>query len=155
MQLSLRFLLIPVRDQLHPVLCLVTQSCLTLCDPMDCSPPGSSVHGILQSRILEWILFLENIFYPFSRGSSWPRNRTGVSCITGGFFTIWATREAPAAPWRMLKCSAQGSRSTQDPETGIKHGRGAPKNSTYQESSQGKLLASPSTWLNVASKSFC
>ena len=42
----------------------VAQSCLTLCDPMDCSPPGSSVHGILQARILEWV------FIPFSRGSS-------------------------------------------------------------------------------------
>ena len=44
--------------------CLVAQSCLTLCDPMDCSPPGSSVHGILQARILEWVAIL------FSRGSS-------------------------------------------------------------------------------------
>jgi len=45
-------------------LCLVTQSCLTLCDPMDCSLPGSSVHGILKARILEWVVIL------FSRGSS-------------------------------------------------------------------------------------
>ena len=43
---------------------LVAQSCLTLCDPMDCSPPGSSVHGILQARILEWVAI------PFSRGPS-------------------------------------------------------------------------------------
>ena len=57
------------------------QSCLTRCDPMDCSLPGSFVHGILQARILEWV----NI--SFSRGSSLPRNRTWVSCITGGFFT--------------------------------------------------------------------
>ena len=55
---------------------------------MGCSPPGSFVHGILQARILEW----EAI--PFSRGSSWPRDRTQVFCIAGGFFTIWATREA-------------------------------------------------------------
>ena len=67
---------------------LVTQSCLTLCDPMDCSPPGSSVHGILQARILEWVAI------PFSRGSSQPRDGTQVSCIAGRFFTIWATREA-------------------------------------------------------------
>ena len=66
----------------------VTQSCLTLCDPMDCSPPGFSVHGILQSRILEWVTI------PFSRGSSWPRNWTQVSCIAGRLFAIWATREA-------------------------------------------------------------
>ena len=53
---------------------------------MDCSPPGSSIHGILQARILEWVAF------PFSRGSSQPRNQTGVSCIAGRFFTVWATR---------------------------------------------------------------
>ena len=46
---------------------LVTQLCLTLCNPMDCSPPGSSVHGIPQTRILEWVAI------PFSRGPSWPR----------------------------------------------------------------------------------
>ena len=56
---------------------------------MDCSPPGSSVHGILQVRILEWVVI------PFSRGSFWPRDRTCVSCIASRFFTIWATREAP------------------------------------------------------------
>ena len=63
---------------------LVTQSCLTLCDPMDCSPPGSSIHGILQARVQEWVAI------SFSRGSSWPRDQTWVSCIAGGFFTIWA-----------------------------------------------------------------
>ena len=60
----------------------------TLCDPTDCSPPGSSVHGILQARTLERVAF------PFSRGSSWPRCRTPVSRIAGGFLTVWATREA-------------------------------------------------------------
>ena len=55
---------------------------------MDCSLPGSSGHGILQARILEWVAV------PFSRGSSQSRNRTQVSCIAGGFFTNWATREA-------------------------------------------------------------
>ena len=55
----------------------VAQSCPTLCDPMDCSPPGSSVHGILQARILEWVAI------SFSRGSSWSRDRTQVSRITG------------------------------------------------------------------------
>ena len=108
--------------------CLVAQSCLTLCDPMDCSPPGSSVHGdspskdtgvgchaFLQGffptqglnpgllhcrqilyqlsykgspRILKWVA------YPFSRGSSWPRNWARVFCTAGRFFTSWATREA-------------------------------------------------------------
>ena len=65
---------------------LVTQSCLTLYDPMDCSLPGSSVHGILQARILECFAIL------FSRGSSWPRYWTCVFRIAGRFFTIWATR---------------------------------------------------------------
>ena len=55
---------------------------------MDCSPRGSSVHGILQARILEWIAISP------SRGSSQPRDRTGISCTAGRFFTDWATREA-------------------------------------------------------------
>ena len=63
------------------------QSCLTLCDPMDSSPPGSSVHGILQAKILEWVAI------PFSRGSSQLRDQTWVSCIAGRFFTGWAIRE--------------------------------------------------------------
>ena len=66
----------------------VTQWCPTLCNPMDCSLPGSSVHGILQARILEWVAL------SCSRGSSQPRDRTWVSCIAGRRFTIWATREA-------------------------------------------------------------
>jgi len=69
------------------VLCLVVQSGLTLCDPMDCSPPSSSVHGIFQASILEWVAM------PSSRGSSQPRDQTQVSCIAGRFF-VWATREA-------------------------------------------------------------
>ena len=67
---------------------LVAQSCPTLCNPMDCSPPDSSANGILQARILEWVAI------PFSRGSSWTRDQTHVSCNTGRFFTLWATREA-------------------------------------------------------------
>ena len=67
---------------------LVAQSCLTLCDPTDCSSPGSSVHGILQARILEWVAIL------FARGSSQPRDQIQVSCTAGRFFTIWATWEA-------------------------------------------------------------
>ena len=129
------------------VLCLVAQSCPTLCDPMDYSPPGSSVHGdfpgqntgvgchaLLQGivttqglnpsppncrqflyclshqgspRILEWVT------YPFSRGSSWPRNQTGVSCIAGRFFlpaelpgkpSCWLTTENVP----ILQASIQG-----------------------------------------------
>ena len=103
------------------VLCFVAQSCPTLCDPTDYSPPGSSVHGILQARTLEWVavpssrgicpiqelnrglLHCRQILYclkppgkpentgvdsiSLSRGISRPRNRTGVSCIAGEFFT--------------------------------------------------------------------
>ena len=78
----------------YDVLCLVAQSCPTLCDPMDHSPPGSSVHGILQARILEWDAI------PSSRGSSWPRDQTWVSCTAGGF-CFWATREAQE--YKLLK----------------------------------------------------
>ena len=67
----------------------VAQSCPTLCNPMECSLPVSSVHGIFQTRILEWVAI------SFSRGSSQPRHWTLVSCIASRLFTIWATREAP------------------------------------------------------------
>ena len=113
---------------IYAVLCLVTQSCPTLYDSMDCNSPGSSVHGdspgkntgvdchsLLQGifptqgsnpgllhcrgilyhlshqgspRTLEWVA------YPFSRGTSWPRNQTEVSYIPHDFFTSWATRKA-------------------------------------------------------------
>ena len=61
--------------------------CINSCNPMDSSPPGSSVHEILQARILEWVAISS------SRGSSPPRDGTQVSCPAGKFFTIWATRE--------------------------------------------------------------
>ena len=111
------------------MLCLAAKSCLTLCDPIDCSPLGSFVHGILQVEntgvgchaLLQGIFptqgsnsglpcyrqilyqlshqgspeILEWVAYPFSKVSSRPRNRTGVSHIPGSFFTSWATREAP------------------------------------------------------------
>ena len=66
----------------------LVQSCLTLCDPMDYSPPGSSVHGVLQARLLEWVAM------PSSRGYSQPRDQTQVSmspALAGGFFTTSAT----------------------------------------------------------------
>ena len=68
--------------------CLVAQSCLIFGIPwaVACQAP---VHWILQARILEWVAF------PFSMGSSWPRDQTQVSCIASRFFTIWATWEAP------------------------------------------------------------
>ena len=69
---------------------LVTQSCPTLCDPMDCGPPGSSVRGILQARILEWVAM------PSSRELSQTRDQTQVSHIAGGFFTNRALSKAHA-----------------------------------------------------------
>ena len=71
-----------------PCSCDVAQSCPTLCDPMDYSLPGSSVPEIFQARVLEWVAI------SFSRGSSWPRDRTWASRIAARRFTIWATREA-------------------------------------------------------------
>ena len=66
---------------------LVARLCLTLCEPMDCTLPGSSVHGIFQARVLEWVAI------SFSRGFSWPRDWTRVSHTVGRCFTVWATRE--------------------------------------------------------------
>ena len=63
------------------VIVSVAKPCLTLCDPRDCSPPGCSVHGISQAKILEWVAI------SFSRTSSRPRDRTHVSCIPGGFLS--------------------------------------------------------------------
>ena len=63
---------------------VLSQSCLILCDPVNCSPPGSSVHGDSPGKSLEWVALLS------SRRSSQPRDRTQVSCIAVGFFTIWA-----------------------------------------------------------------
>ena len=68
--------------------CEVTQLCLTLCDPMDCSPPGSSIHGIFYARVLEWVSI------SFSRGSSQAKDQTWVSHIAGRRFTFWATKES-------------------------------------------------------------
>ena len=73
---------------LYSVLCLVTQSCLTLCDPMDCSAPGSSVHGDLSGKNTGVGCL------PSSRRYSQSRDQTQVSCIVGRFFTSWAIREA-------------------------------------------------------------
>ena len=82
--LCLSFLICKLGTHTHTE---VAQSCPTLCDPMDCSPPGSSVHGIFQAWILEWVDI------SFSRGSSWARDQTQVSRIVGRRFTVWATRE--------------------------------------------------------------
>ena len=73
------------------------QSCPTLCDPMDCSLPGSSVHAIVQA----WIL--QGVAVPFSRGSSRPKDRTQVSHTACRFFTVWATRESQTRDCLTLK----------------------------------------------------
>ena len=84
----------------------VTQSCLSLWNPMDCNLPVSSVHGILQARVLEWIAM------PFSRALFQPRDWTLVSCITSRFFTIWAPREGPRPWWfRLCVCGGGGGPS--------------------------------------------
>ena len=76
------------------------QSCPTLCDLMDCSPPGSSVHGILQARRLNCVAI------PFSRGPSQPKDWTQISCTAGSFITVWATREAQIAEMRVKQPSS-------------------------------------------------
>ena len=78
---------------------LVTQSCPALCDPMDCSRPVSSVYGILQAGLLEWVPI------SFSKESSQPGDWTQVSHIAGRFFTIWATTEAPYLDWPLSNFS--------------------------------------------------
>ena len=75
---------------------LVDQSCPTICDPMDYSPPGFSVHGILQARILEWVAI------SFSKRPSRPRDQTRVSCIGRQILYHWATRESPRASYTVL-----------------------------------------------------
>ena len=81
----------PDEQDTVPTLKLESESGSVVSDslqPRGLSPPGFSVHGILQARILQWVAI------PFCRGSSQPRDRTEVSCLSGRFFTIWATREA-------------------------------------------------------------
>ena len=81
--------------------CSVAQSCSTLCDPMDCSPPGSFVHS--QARTLEWGAI------SFSRGSSWPRDQTHVSRIGRWILYHWAPREAPGALYWWKRPVSKGS----------------------------------------------
>ena len=74
----------------------VLQLCPTLWDPMDCSPPGSSVHGIFQTRVLEWGAI------SFSRGSSWLRDWTQVSRTAGQLSTVWDTESVRGSKWLLL-----------------------------------------------------
>ena len=77
--------------------CLVTKLYLTLCDRVDCSPPGSSVHGILQARIQEWVAISS------SREFSWPKNQTYISCIVGRFFATEPLGK-PLRIWLLSAC---------------------------------------------------
>ena len=72
----------------HFITCLVAKLYLTHHDPMDCSPPGSSVREISQARVLKWVAI------SFSRGSSWPSDQTSVSYLVGSLY-LWTTWEAP------------------------------------------------------------
>ena len=76
---------LPTKQQRELLCVLVAQSCLTICDPMDCSLPGSSVRGILQARILKWVAM------PSSR----PRDQTWVSHNGRWIYNLWVTREVP------------------------------------------------------------
>ena len=117
------------------------QLCPTLCNPRDCSLPGSSIHGILQARTLDWVTM------PSSRGSSWSRDRTCVSCIGGRCFNLWATREAhqsktqfspePVPPFRKL------------PQAFYSHLSEARENENYIHRKLTKLL----TWITALSNS--
>ena len=80
------------------VVVLVSQLCPTLYNTMNCSLPGSSIHGIPQVRILEWAVI------PLSRGFSWPKDQTQVSHIAGRFFTVWTTRETDLKLFPVFKC---------------------------------------------------
>ena len=105
------------------VLCLVTQSCLTHCDPLDCSPPGSCVHGVLQARILEWVAM------PSSRGSSQPRSPA-----------LQADSLSPEPPGKLKNTEVgsllllQGNFLTQELNRGLLHCRWI----LYQLSYQGR-----------------
>ena len=100
----------------HPIFCLSWMNVVVLgtqspshvqlfCDPMDCSLPGSSVHGISQARILEWVTISS------SRGSSWPRDGTQVSCIGRRILYHWATREPLVQDWCICKFKSFSKRS--------------------------------------------
>ena len=111
----------------------VAQSCPTLCKPME-----HTVHGILQARILEWVTF------PFSRGSSQRGDWTQVSCIAGGFFTSWATREAQEY-WSGYLSLLQGIFPTQELNRGLPHCRQILYQLSYEGSLDGRNINSPKT----------
>ena len=94
----------------------MAQFCPVLFDPMDWSPLDSSIHGILQVRIFEWFPL------SYSRGSSWPRDWTWISCIAGGFFTVWATRKAYYKAFNSVQFSCSVESNFLRPH-GLQHAR--------------------------------
>ena len=105
------------------------------CDSMDCSLPGSSVHGISQARLLEWVSI------SFSRGSSWPRHQNSISCLAGGFFTT--EKSAAAAAAKSLQscltlCDPIDGSPPGSPVPGILHWSGLPFPSPVNESKKWK-----------------
>ena len=125
--------MIPISDFL-PLKVNVAQSCLTLCDPLNCSLPSSSVDGILQARILEWVAV------PFSRGFSQPRDETQVSCIAGRFLPT----EPPGKAKNIRVGSLfllHGIFSTQESNQGFLHCRQIFYQLSYQILSHSKEIS--------------
>ena len=117
-QVFYNIVLISTEQKQYMYICvcvLVTQLCLTFCTPMDCSPPGSSVHGILQTRILVFIAI------PFSRGSFWLRDQTWFSYVAGGSFTIWAKKheQFDLMVWSQSCTSGACKKLAAKPRTGV------------------------------------
>ena len=126
-------------------MCSVAQSCLTLCDPMDCSLPGSSVHVIFQARILEWVAM------PSFRGSSYLRDQTRVSPeLAGRFFTTITT-------WKALdlaKCGGGSAKSPAHPTPTLRSTKGwclAGELSRRLLELPGERLKHPHSWIQLCS----
>ena len=118
--------------------CLATKLFLTLCDPVDSSPLGCSVHGISQARILEWVAI------SFSRGSSWPRDKTHVSWLAGGFFTT----EPPEKPPQMKL--AQSCLTLCDPMDYTVHGILQARILEWVAISFSRESSQPRDWIQVS-----
>ena len=136
-----------MKESLKNTEVFVTPSCLTLCDSVGCSPPGSSVHGILQARILEWVAMSS------SRGSSQPRDQTFISCIylhrQAGSFTTRAPWEAPTGMGSHFLL--QGTLPTQGLNPGLPQWRqilylGTQKSTENDSQSQWTFWEQPRTY---------
>ena len=127
-----------VNSEIRKIKVKVAQSCPILCDPMDCSLPGSSVRGILQAQILECVAVL------FSRGSSQPRDWTQVSHIAGRFFSILSRQRSP----RILEWAAYPF-SRKFPDPGVKLGSPELQVNFYQLSYQGSPIRKIKIFPNV------